>query len=460
MKLLSRESAADALAELERLRADGSKEGYSEFAERAVERFPKDARIRLECAVALADGKRDEAVAHALRVPDLDKSADPALLARTAHLLLILGELAGARTCAETAILAGPTNVVIVNKLTAIKGVVAAREGDYESAERHLRAAYEADPTDESCARELAVVIAGRPGKGVRYAEAIAVLDRTLATPLAPASNSAAERATLKVLRTKLQGHLERVMHQTGLEDSTMARATTANNDEQRPPSDMLGEGPSPDREHPRGRDASEKLAEARSLLARGPEKKYISFTERAVNRYPDDAALRLEYATALSSRDPEKSRLEALKVAELDAENELERAALVVRAARLLLQLGDSEGAQSLADLASDFAPSQVTIRNELTGLRGAIAAATGVADRAEQELRAAHSADPIHSIFALDLAELLIARDRREEALAVIERTLATPERPGIFQARAARKLERLREDLQARRDDSNQR
>jgi hypothetical protein len=56
--------------------------------------------------------------------------------------------------------------------------------------------------------------------------------------------------------------------------------------------------------------------------------------------------------------------------------------------------------------------------------------------------------------------LAELLIARGRREEALAVTERTLATPERPGIFEARAGRRLERLREELQSRRDDSNQR
>ncbi len=398
--------------------------------------------------MALADGRRDEAAVHALRVLDLDKSADPTLLARTAHLLLMLDELVGARACAEKATLAGPTNVVLVNKLTAIRGVIAAREGDYASAERQLRAAYDGDPADESCARDLAAVIAFRPDRDARFAEAIAVLDRTLAIPVAPGRNSAATRASLEELRAKLQDHPEQVTRTADREDSTVPCAATANGNEQEPPSDSPGERSAPDHWRSRGRDASDKLAEAQRLLARGPEKKYISFTERAVSRYPDDAALRLEYATALASRDPEKSRVEALKVAELEAEDELERAALVVRAARLLLQLGDSEGARSLADLLPGLAQWQVSIRNELTGLRGAIAAATGDADRAEQELRAAHSADPIHSVFALDLAELLIARCRREEALAVIERTLAMPERPGIFQARAGRRLERLRE------------
>jgi thioredoxin-like negative regulator of GroEL len=193
-------------------------------------------------------------------------------------------------------------------------------------------------------------------------------------------------------------------------------------------------------------------------LLARGAEKKYTSFTERAVARYPDDAALRLEYATALAIHEPEQSRAEALKVAELATENELERAALVVRAARLLLELGDTEGARSLADLLAGFAQWQVMIRNELTGLRGAIAASTGDPDHAEQQLRAAHRADPIHSVFAFDLAELFAARGRREEALVVIERTLSTPERPGFFEARAGRRLERLREELQTRSADSN--
>ena len=215
---------------------------------------------------------------------------------------------------------------------------------------------------------------------------------------------------------------------------------------------DEVDRDPDPPDAAPANDDAllADTLAQARELLGRGASEEYLAYTERAAARFPRSAAVRLEYATAVGAFDPERARAEALEIAALEFDHELERAALLVRAARLLLDLGDPTGASLLAARAAEPAPSFVMIVNELTGLRGAIAAAIGDDATAESELLGAHAADPIHSVFARDLAEFLLARGRPEEALAVIERTLATPERPGIFQSRAGCVLERLREQI----------
>ncbi len=456
MRLGNRESAAEALAEAQRLLRTGTTEEYLAFTERAVTRFPRDPALRLEYAAALCHAGRDEAPAEALRAVGLDEAGDPARLTRVANLLVHLGEVEAARSCADRAALAGPTNVVIVNRLAATRGLIAARQGDYESAETFLRAAHEADPADAFAARDLALVIARVGAHGIRFAEALAVIDRTLTrTSTSQGEADGLARGILRQARERIQEDLDELVLDAGVEDSTgtpspSARlggeslAASARSEAERDP-DSPRAAPENDRA-----SLDDTLAQARELLGRGASEKYLSFTERAASRFPRSAAVRLEYATALGAVDAERARAEALEIAALEFDDELERAALLVRAARLLLDLGDPPGASFLADSAAEPAPSFVMIVNELTGLRGAIAAAMGDDATAESELRGAHAADPIHSVFARDLAEFLLARGRPEEALAVIERTLATPERPGVFQAQAGCVLERLREQI----------
>jgi tetratricopeptide (TPR) repeat protein len=424
MRLGNRESAVTALAEAQRLLTAGTTEEYLAFTERAVTRFPRDPALRLEYAAALCHAGRDEAPAEALRAVGLDEAGDPARLTRAANLLVHLGEVEAARACADRAAQARPTNVVIVNRLAATRGLIAARQGDYESAEAFLRAAHEADPTDAFAARDLALVIARDGASPIRFAEALAVIDRTLTrTPASQGEADGLARGILRQARERINEEL-----------------------------DEVDRDPDPPGAAPGGDDAllADTLAQARELLGRGASEEYLAYTERAAARFPRSAAVRLEYATAVGAFDPERARAEALEIAALEFDHELERAALLVRAARLLLDLGDPAGASLLAARAAEPAPSFVMIVNELTGLQGAIAAAIGDDATGESELRAAHAADPIHSVFARDLAEFLLARGRPEEALAVIERTLATPERPGIFQSRAGCVLERLREQI----------
>ena len=136
--------------------------------------------------------------------------------------------------------------------------------------------------------------------------------------------------------------------------------------------------------------------------------------------------------------------------MSQLEAEDELTRTALVIRAGRLAIDLGAIEDAQALADSAAEGSSAHVMLANALSALNGRIAAARGEFVVAEAELRRAHSADPIHSVYALDLAELLLNQSRPDAALEVVERTLATPQRDGLFEMRAGQQLERLRTQI----------
>ncbi len=191
----------------------------------------------------------------------------------------------------------------------------------------------------------------------------------------------------------------------------------------------------------------------AQKLLASGKTKQYLSFTERAVSRFPNDAAIRLEHATALAPYSPADAISEARQVGQLEAEDELTRTALLLRAGRLAVDLGAIDDAHALTGRAAARASAHVMLTNELSALSGRIAAASGDLAVAEAELRRAHSADPIHSVYALDLAEFLVAHDRSDAALEVIKRTLATPQRDGLFEMRAGQQLERLRTQIRDR-------
>ena len=58
--------------------------------------------------------------------------------------------------------------------------------------------------------------------------------------------------------------------------------------------------------------------------------------------------------------------------------------------------------------------------------GLDGRLAAFDGNDDLAEEKLRSAMAKDPEYPMFAINLARFLNSRDRRVEAIAVIDKAL----------------------------------
>ncbi len=448
MRLGRRETATEAVLEAQRRQREGDPAARLAFTEVSVRRFPKDAAVRLEHAHALASAAPDRAAGEALRAVALERAPDPARLTRAARLLLVLGEPLAAGTCIERAELAGPTNVVIRNELSALRGAVAAREGDLESAELLLAAAHHSDRTNELYARDLATAIIVR-SDGRRLADALAVLDETLATQPAEGALYEHARTMLADQRAELQSALE----QPG---STAPRPLGAAAAEApRQPGGETNAGATGLSERAtastatlgrRGRSSAQTVARAQALMAEGKAERYAAFARKALRKFPRDAAVRLEYATALAPRSPAEAIAAAREIPDLDAADELTRTALVLRAVRLLVGLGAVTDAGALLGRVAGTASSQPMLANEAMALRGLVAAARGEHQAAEAELRSAHLADPVNSAYAADLAELLLARGARDEAIEVIECTLATPQRDGYLQAQAARRLQRL--------------
>jgi tetratricopeptide (TPR) repeat protein len=197
--LFRRETPDRAVVEAQRLISGAQHERLS-FTERAVQRFPHDAGVRLEYATALAGAGDDRARREALQYVALDHADDTRRLARAAHLLLELGEVEAARSCVERAVSIGPqgwTAVVVINKLNHMRGLIAIKDGDRERAESFLYLAHNSDPGNEFIARDLAVLLISSPTDGLD--RAIAVVDRTLKT--APGTYPGAQTA-----RRMLQG--------------------------------------------------------------------------------------------------------------------------------------------------------------------------------------------------------------------------------------------------------------
>jgi len=457
MRLRKRESAADAVAEAQRAWREENRDAHLACVERSVARFPEDAAVRLEYAAALLGRDPERAASEALRAVALDTVPDAARLTRAAGLLLSVDETAAARSCVEQAASTHSTNVVIVNQLAALRGRIAAREQDYESAEHFLAIAHEADPADEFFARDLAAVIIARTDRGVRLHDALAVLDRTLGLASDQSQVRLEGREILEQQRAQIQSVLSELSQGQLPRDTARKRVRphvgprpggrqTAS--EMRPAATITPT-------NARNRSVADAVVRAQKLLASGKAKQYLSFTGRAVSRFPNDAAIRLEHATALAPYSPENAISHARRVGQLEAEDELTRTALMLRAGRLAIDLGAISDANAFATRAAEHANAHVMLANALAALKGRIAAASGDRALAEAELRRAHSADPIHSVYALDLAEFLLIEGRSDDALEVIERTLGTPQREGHFEAQAGRELERLRTQIRDRND-----
>jgi len=436
---LQRETPQGALAEAQRLLRDGSTAGYLAFARNAVERFPEDPGLRLEYAAALSHARDDRASQEALRFAALEPDEDPARLARAAKLLVDLGELSAASSCVQRARAVGSTNLVILNSLNHAEGLIAVREGDHTEAERLLRLAHDGDPANGFITRMLVALLIRDEGDAAAR-EVLSVIERTLQTE--PLSGEEQIRSYLERMRRRVEALLDR-----GSLKGPEPKAAGANHASSRAFAPHVGlDEPS---EHPPA--LTRALAKARGHLARENWGKYLRVTQRAAAQFPRDAQVRLELATALARSDPARAKAEAVRAVSLDSPDGMMAQAVLLRAARLLLDLGDPRRAEELAEQLDQRHPNEAHILNGLTALRGASAAARGEVSKAERLLSDAHRIDPVDAVAANDLATLLAAQGRSNEALAVIATTFATPQRPGTYQGQATRVLQELRARLE---------
>jgi Flp pilus assembly protein TadD len=146
-----------------------------EFLEEAVQRFPKDAEIRVLYATALLPFRPDEVASEAAKAVELSPD-DPVTLLRAGSLMLGRRQLDTARSYLRRAReLVGP-DFVLMSGLLNEEGVLAVLDGDFPLAEEKLVGAFEGDPESEPFAVDLVKLLATLG----RRAEAVEVIDQAL----------------------------------------------------------------------------------------------------------------------------------------------------------------------------------------------------------------------------------------------------------------------------------------
>jgi Flp pilus assembly protein TadD len=181
-------------------------------------------------------------------------------------------------------------------------------------------------------------------------------------------------------------------------------------------------------------------IDQGRRLLATGQHQEAFEFLEEAVRRFPEDAEIRLLYASILLAFRPEDVAVEAAKAIELGPDDP----SILVRAAHLLLQRGEVRAARSWTARANELVKPEFVLMSALESLEGRIAALDGDDDLAEEKLRNALEHDPAYSTFAVDLAKFLAERGRRADAVDVIREALGRVNDRGD--------LERMLQELEA--------
>jgi len=179
-------------------------------------------------------------------------------------------------------------------------------------------------------------------------------------------------------------------------------------------------------------------IDQSRKFLLSGQHQENFELLQETVQRFPKDPEIRLLYATVLLEYQPDHVAAEAAKAAELGPDNPR----ILVRAAQLLFDRGEVETARSCVARANELAPSGFVLKSGLINLNGLIAAFDGEHGLAEARLRAALECEPSHGPFAIDLARYLVSRDRRSEAVEIIDQTLTHTSQP--------ENLERVRDEI----------
>lgn len=179
-------------------------------------------------------------------------------------------------------------------------------------------------------------------------------------------------------------------------------------------------------------------IEQGRRLLAAEREQRAYEYLEKWIQRFPDDPDLRLLWATSLSEVRPQEAVPEVVKAIEMDPDEPIR----LTRAAGIAFTMGDVETARSYATRAKELAPSNFPLQANLLNLDSHFAALEGKDELAEKGFRLAIEQEPDGETFAVDLCQFLADRDRRPEALEVIDEALP--------HSRRRESLERLRGEL----------
>lgn len=150
-------------------------------------------------------------------------------------------------------------------------------------------------------------------------------------------------------------------------------------------------------------REPAAAIDRGRKLHVSGHPEETFEFLQKAIRQFPDDPELRLLYATILLVFKPEDVAAEASKAVDLSPHDPL----ILVRAAHLMLHMGNHEGARSYAARANELAQPDFVRISGLISLNGLIAALDGEDDIAEERLRLAMKEEPRYSNFAVNLAK-----------------------------------------------------
>ena len=163
-----------------------------------------------------------------------------------------------------------------------------------------------------------------------------------------------------------------------------------------------------------------------------------MEFLEEVVRQFPEDAQIRLLYATSLLGFRSDEVAAEAAKAVELGPDDPV----ILVRAASLLLNRGQLEDVRSIVKRARALVGPDFVLEGGLVNLEGVIAAFDKEYDLAEERLRLAVELDPDFDSFARDLARLLQTRGRLIEAVEVVDQALPRVKKREV--------LERVRKEL----------
>ena len=191
-------------------------------------------------------------------------------------------------------------------------------------------------------------------------------------------------------------------------------------------------------RERKKRKEAAVAAARGLQLLAERKHGEAHAFLQEDVQRFPDDADIRMHYAHSLLATRPDEAIPEIKKAIETDPDEPVR----LTRAAGIVFKLGDVETARSYAKRAKELAPPNFPFEAYLINLNSHFAALEGKDESAEEGFRLAIEQEPDGETFAADLAQFLADRDRLPEALEVIEEALPRAGRREV--------LERLRGQL----------
>lgn len=172
-------------------------------------------------------------------------------------------------------------------------------------------------------------------------------------------------------------------------------------------------------------KDLADAYKTASRLLRSGKQRELIAFVEGAIARFPNDAELRMTYATGLWLESRwEDAQWQVATAVSLNIDDP----GLLARAARFMLDVGDPSTAARYADWAARLAPPDFEFEADLENVRGVVAALNGDSTTAEAALRAACQQRPEQWTFSHNLARFLYNAGRKTEAFEIIDAAIAS--------------------------------